>query len=161
MANLTQMYQDAENQAREANKKRMGEINAIHDEIIKRYQLGGQFLKGGQALLEQQKGRETGKSMQQLISSGLYGTTTAAGLGRQWESEVGAPARFKLEDVAMERLSSAQLGKAGFQERIEEPYPDYNTLAQASAARASRPSPTIDPVRTFYNRPGRGMYSRR
>jgi len=38
------------------------------------------------------------------------------------------------EDIKMERLSSAQLGKAGFLEGIEETYPDYGALMQAVSA---------------------------
>lgn len=140
MADLAAEYERLTKKARQANERRMREIGAIHDEIIRRYQPGGSFITGGTKLLEEQKGRETGKAMQQLISSGLYGTTGAAGLGRQWEAEVGAPARFKLEDVAMERLSSAQLGKASFLEGIQQPYPDYSALFQASQAQAQRPT---------------------
>lgn len=148
MATLVEEYQKLADEARKANIQRMKEVGAIHDEIIRRYQPGGQFLKGGKALLEEQKGRETGKAMQQLISSGLYGTTEAAGLGRRWEAEVGAPARFKLEDIAMERLSSAQLGKASFMEGIQQPYPDYSALLQTQQAQGRTTSRSSGPAYT-------------
>lgn len=124
--------------ARSANEKRYKEAMAIYDEIITRYQPGGGFGKAALGQLEKQKVRETGAGMQQLISSGLYGTTTAAGLGKQWEEEVGAPSRLKLEDIMMQRLSQAQVGKAGFMERRQDVYPDVGALAgyagQAAAA---------------------------
>jgi len=142
MQSILQAYQELERKAREANLKREGEIRSIHDEIINRYRPGGSFLSGSRAELEQQKVKDVGKSMQQLISSGLFGTTRAATLGTQWEADVGAPARAKLEDISMERLSQAQAAKAGFVERIEEPYPDYGALTQAAQAQASKPRRT-------------------
>ena len=123
-------------EAKESNIKRQKKIEAIFDEIIARYKPGGTFGKSYLQQLGEQKVRDIGAGTQNLISSGMYGTTTTAGLPGKWEAEVGAPARLKLEDIQMERLSSAQLGKASFLERIEEPYPDYNALMQASAAKA-------------------------
>ena len=123
-------------EAKESNIKRQKKIEAIFDEIIARYKPGGTFGKSYLQQLGEQKVRDIGAGTQSLISSGMYGTTTTAGLPGKWEAEVGAPARLKLEDIQMERLSSAQLGKASFLERIEEPYPDYNALMQASAAKA-------------------------
>jgi hypothetical protein len=120
-----------------SNTKRQAQIESIIDEVIARYQPGGTFGKSYLQQLEGQKVRDVGAGTQQLISSGLYGTTTTAGLPAKWEAEVGASARLKLEDIQMERLSQAQLGKASFLERIQEPYPDYSALMQASAAGAS------------------------
>ena len=123
--------------ALEANTKRQAQIEGIFDEIIARYSPGGIFGKSYLQQLEGQKTRDVGAGMQSLISSGLSGTTTTAGLPQKWEAEVGAPSRLKLEDLMMERLSGAQTQKAGFLERIEEPYPDMNPLLQASIASGS------------------------
>lgn len=122
---------------KEANIKRQKQIESIFDEVIARYQPGGTFGKSYLQQLGAQKVRDVGAGTQNLISSGMYGTTTTAGLPTKWEAEVGAPARLKLEDIQMERLSQSQLGKASFLERIEEPYPDYSSLLQASAASGS------------------------
>ena len=135
--NLLQMFQQAEEKSRTANLQRAAQVEAIFDEIIERYKPGGSFGQGYAELLKGQKQREVGSGVQSMISSGLAGTTTAAGLGRRWEAEVGAPARLKLEDIQMERLSGAQAQKAGFLERIEEPGPDFNALMQAYSAQAS------------------------
>ena len=134
---LEEKFAQMSSEAKESNIERQKRIEAIFDEIIARYQPGGTFGKSYLQQLREQKVRDVGAETQSLISSGMYGTTTTAGLPGKWEAEVGAPARLKLEDVQMERLSSAQLGKASFLERIEEPYPDYNALMQASAAAAS------------------------
>jgi len=100
---------------------------AIYDEIIKRYQPGGAFEKSYLQQLGVRKATEVGRESQQLISSGLYGTTTMAGLPGKWEKEVGGPERLRLEDIQMQRLSEAQRGKATFLT------PDYGLTAQLAS----------------------------
>lgn len=127
---LLQEFSSQAEAASAANLQRYSQAMAIYDEIVSRYSPGGSFQKRSLEQLEKQKGRTVGKQRQQLVSSGLYGTTTTAGLEKKWESEVGEPSRLRLEDVMMERLSQAQLGKAGFIERREDTYPDYGMMAQ-------------------------------
>lgn len=138
MAQISQQYAEA----KRANEMRYGQAMSIYDEIIKRYQPGGGFGKAALGLLEKQKTRDVGGQTQQMISSGLYGTTTTAGLPSKWEAEVGAPSRLRLEDIMMERLSQAQVGKAGFIERREDEYPDVGAAAgyagQMAQAQATR-----------------------
>ncbi len=119
---------------------RQATIEAIFDEIIGRYGPEGTYGKAAEAMLERQKGGAVAAGTQRLISSGLYGTEVGGGLGRAWESEVGAPARLRLEDIKMERLSQAQLGKAGFLERIEDVYPDYGLISQLISQAAAGPT---------------------
>lgn len=129
--------------ARQANEQRYAQAMSIYDEIIKRYQPGGTFGKAALGQLEAQKGRDVGRETQQMISSGLYGTTTTAGLPTKWEAEVGAPSRLRLEDIMMQRLSQAQIGKAGFIERREDVYPDVGAYAGYTAqAAAAKPTTT-------------------
>lgn len=123
----------AQAEANKANELRYQQGMAIYDEIINRYQPGGTFGKAALGQLEKQKVRDVGAETQQLISSGLYGTTTAGGTGRRWEESVGAPARLRLEDIMMERLSQAQVGKAGFIERREDVGPGLGTIADLAA----------------------------
>ena len=133
MGQISKEYEEALKE----NEKRYAQAMAIYDEIINRYQPGGQFGKAALGQLEAQKERDVGKETQGLISSGLYGTTGMAGLGTKWEAEVGAPARLKLEDIMMERLSQAQVGKAGFIERREDEYPDVGAAAGYAAQAAA------------------------
>ncbi len=130
-------YEAAQAKAREATAAREAEIRGLYDEIIGRYGPEGSFGKGYEAQLERQKTREVAAGGQALVSSGLYGTTQLAGLGKKFEEEVGAPARLKLEDIRAERLSQAQIGKAGFVERIEDIYPDYAMMAKLMAQASS------------------------
>ncbi|KKN59422.1 hypothetical protein LCGC14_0542570 [marine sediment metagenome] len=120
-----------------ANQRRLDQTTAIFDEIINRYKPGGSFGRGYLSQLENQKVQDVGQESQQMISSGLYGTTTAAGAGQRWEANVGATARLKLEDVQMERLSQAQVGKAGLIERVENPAPNLDYIIALTQAQSS------------------------
>lgn len=131
---ILQQTQQRESASIAANQQRLDQATAIYDEIIARYRPGGSFGKGYLAQLETQKVQDVGKATQQQISSGLAGTTVTSGLGSAWEANVGQPARLKLEDIQMERLSGAQANKAGLIERVENPSPDYGLLAQLAAA---------------------------
>ena len=112
LQDILSQYEQAAESARLSNLQRSEQVQAIWDEIIRRYQPGGTFEARALQQLEARKKRETGAEMQQLISSGLFGTTVAGGVGRRWEEAVGAPARLSLEDIMMQRLSTAQIGKA-------------------------------------------------
>jgi hypothetical protein len=118
-----------ESQARRRNQAREEYIWRTLEGIRQLYAPGGEFGKGYEAQLERTKTRDVAGAAQQLISSGLYGSTTAAGLGKKWEEDVGAPARLKLEDLRMDRYVQAWREKAAFQERIEDRYPDYGLIA--------------------------------
>lgn len=124
----------ASNQANTANQRRLDQAMSIYDEIIKRYQPGGTFGTAALGQLEAQKKKDVGKQTQGLISSGLYGTTTTTGLGKQWESDVGAPSRLKLEDIMMERLSGAQQNKASFIQGIQDVGPSLSDIYGMSQA---------------------------
>lgn len=130
---LIAQYSEREEEARAANIRRQEQVTSIFDEIIARYGPGGTYGAAAEALLGQEKVRDVGATTQRDITRGLYGIRPYE---QEWEATVGAPARLRLEDIKMERLSQAQLGKAGFLERIEEPYPDYGALMQAVSAQA-------------------------
>ncbi len=132
---LQRDFQKRETGAREANVKRETEIRGIYDQAISQGQ--GAFRTAGLADIEQGKTRAIGSGMQQMVSSGMFGTTTAASIPVQAENQA-ALSRLKLEDIVQQRTTELKLGKAGFVERIEDPYPDYNQLIQAMAAGASR-----------------------
>ena len=129
-SSIINKFEQAQEKARQANIKRQGQITSIFDRIAQMYQPGGALEKRYLSELERRKTKGVGTEMQHMISSGLYGTTTAAGAGRRWEAEVGEPARLKLEDIMQQRYGEALGTKAGFLERIEEPYPDYGLIAQ-------------------------------
>lgn len=149
MATLLQQFQQQEEAAKAANLKRYSEAMQIYDEIISRYRPGGGFGEAALGQLETQKVRDVGKETQQLISSGLYGTTTMGATGRRWEEAVGAPTRLKLEDIQMQRLSEAQVGKAGFIERREDIGPDYSMIAQLAGQVGQRPAQRAAPTSTY------------
>lgn len=135
-------FEAAQEKAEAANLAREAEIRAITDEIIARYQPGGPFEAAGLAQLATAKTADIGTGMQNLIASGLAGTEAAGQLETAWEQAVGAPARLSLEDLMMQRLSAAQMGKAEFIEGIENVYPDYTTMAQLAMEAAETPDTT-------------------
>lgn len=129
---LTQSYQRREAGAREANLARETEIRGTYDELIGRSEGGGAFRTAGLADIKRGKRQAIGAGTQQMISSGLYGTTTAASIPVQAENQASLQ-RLKLEGILEQRTSALKLGKAGFVERIEQPYPDYSMLMNAMA----------------------------
>ena len=128
-------FQKRETGAREANLARETEIRGTYDQLISQGQ--GAFRTAGLADIERSKTQAIGAGTQQLISSGLYGTTTAAAIPVQAENQA-ALSRLKLEDIVQQRQTELKLGKAGFVERIEDPYPDYSVLMNAMIAQGSR-----------------------
>lgn len=121
-------------------KAREKEARSLYDRIIKMYEPGGQYGKGTEAMLTRQKTRDVGAGLQQLISSGLYGTTMSAGLPIAWEEAVGMPARAQLEDMRYGQLSNALGQKAQFVTNIEDVLPDYGMIAGLQSAASSVPS---------------------
>lgn len=119
--------------AKKANIERQKRIESLFDMMSKMVQPGGAFEKRGLGEIEAAKTKGVGKEMQQMVSSGMYGTTTAAGVERGWEADVGAPARLRLEDIMQQRQLGVMGQKAGFLERIEDVYPDYSSLLQMLA----------------------------
>lgn len=136
-ASLIADFQKREESARAANIKREREIRGIYGQEIAQYEEGGAFKAAGLADIERAKTQAVGAGTQQMISSGLYGTTTAASIPVQAEAQAGQ-ARLKLEDILQQRVTQAKRGLAGFVERIETPYPDYNMLLRASIAQGQR-----------------------
>jgi hypothetical protein len=120
-------------------KAREKEARGLYDRIIKMFEPGGQYGQGTEAMLDRQKKRDVGASMQQLISSGLYGTTTAAGLPIAWEEAVGAPTRAKLEDMRYGQLATSLGNKAQFVTNIEDVLPDYGMIAGLQSQASARP----------------------
>jgi len=132
---LYENFLKREKGAREANLARESEIRGTYDQLIGQGQ--GAFRTAGLADIERGKTQAVGAGTQQMISSGLYGTTTAASIPVQAENQASL-SRLKLEDIIQQRQNELKLGKASFVERIEQPYPDYSMLMNAMIAAGSR-----------------------
>lgn len=128
-AKLMEEYSTKFETAKAENIKRYDQGLAIYDEIINRYRPGGSFGQAALGELASQKERYIGKGTQDLVSSGLFGTSVKAGMGGTFEKEIGAPTRLKLEDLMMSRLSDAQMGKVGFMENRTDAYPDMSQMS--------------------------------
>jgi len=123
-----------EEEAKAANLKRQAVIESIFDEVIARYGPEGTYGKAAETLIEKQKVRDVSATAQRDIGRGLYGIRPYEA---EWEATTGAEARLKLEDIKMERLSQAQLSKAGFLEGITDEYPDYGSVASLAMQAAA------------------------
>ncbi len=73
----------------------------------------GGFGKGVEAKLERGRTRTVASGMQSLVSSGLAGTTMAAGLGKKYEEEVAAPTMAGVESERARSLSSLSAAMGG------------------------------------------------
>jgi hypothetical protein len=137
--------------ANQAAFEREQEIRGLLDKVVSAYSPGGAFGAGTEAMLERQREQYLGSATQQLISSGLYGSTMAAGLGKKFEEEVGMPTRAKLEDIRMQAYTEALGQKAGFIERIEEERPSFETIAGLTQQAAAKPQESLSDwmARTF------------
>jgi len=148
---LTGRYEKMEAEAKESNKARETEIRGLYGSILNGLTGSENSLRAsGLKDIETQSNKLVGNETQNLISSGLFGTTTAASVPTRVASEFTEPSRLKLEDMLSQRKTEAQLGLAGFVERIQNPYPDYNNLVQAQIAQAStqQQQPQPQPVAT-------------
>ena len=86
LATLAKKFESEYASAKTANLKRYQQAMGMHDEIIEQYKPGGGFGAGFESQLESRKIKDVGTSMQQQISSGLYGVQSTGGIGRRWES---------------------------------------------------------------------------
>ena len=88
-----------------------------------RYKPGGSYGAGVEAALGRGRTQTLSSGMQNLVSSGLAGTTMAGGLGKKYEEEVAAPTRAGVESVRAERISGlqvmlAQMEQGGHQAKL-------------------------------------------
>jgi len=86
----------------------------MYDDIAAQFQPGGSYTKGIEAQLARRKKGAMASGMQSLVSSGMAGTTQAAGLGSKFEEEVGMPTMAAAETSRIGKLTEAMMGKAGF-----------------------------------------------
>jgi len=150
---IGQMEKAAES-ARAANEKRYEQAMSLYEGIVQRYQPGGTFEAAHEQLLQTQKKRDVAGGQQALVSSGLFGTTRASGLGRAWEEQVGGPSRLQRSDILAQRLTQAEIGKAGLVERREDVGPSYSdifNMAQAAGATGGKTTSfTTAPHKTLH-----------
>jgi hypothetical protein len=138
LGDLVKQFEKQFGEAKKANIERYAEAKNLYDEVIRMFQPGGSFDIGMESQLGRSRQKAIAQGTQALVSSGLYGTTQQAGLGKKFEEEVGLPARERMESYRAGQLAKATEAKAGVIERREDEYPDYRTIAgltqQATAA---------------------------
>lgn len=93
-------------------------VTSLYDTIAAQFQPGGSYTKGIEAQLARRKKGAMASGMQSLVSSGMAGTTQAAGLGKKFEEEVGMPTMAAAETDRVSKLTGALMGKAGFMQQL-------------------------------------------
>lgn len=136
---LLAKFEVQQQQAREANLRLAKQTEKLRQQNIETFGEGGAYGQGVEASLGRARQQSVAQGMQALVSSGLANTTTAATLGRQFEEEVGVPARLRAEDTRYERLAGAREAAAMGLERQEHVGPDYGTIAQLAMKASSSP----------------------
>jgi len=142
MATLQSLLADLQKQqqqAREATQKRLDDILKTYDEVIAKYQPGGEYMRGLEAQLEREREKTMAAGMQNLVGRGLSGTTLGQTQAMQFAEDVAAPTRARMEDIRMDKLVEAMTGKAGVLERVEDVGPDPGLVAQLSMQAAAAP----------------------
>ena len=126
---LISQFQAQQERANAANEQRFQQGMELFDRIIEQNKPGGTFEKATEAQIGRAGKKSVASGMQALVSSGLAGTSQAAGLQKKFEEEVGQPSRLAAADVSAQRLSEARVGKAGFIERREDIGPSFSDIA--------------------------------
>jgi hypothetical protein len=134
-----QAFQQQSAAANRANEARYQQGLDIYGEIIKRYGPGGTFMQGATAQIERGLEKAGARGYQDLVSAGLASTTMPSTLRGRLEEDIGQPARLRLEDLRMERLSGAQRDLASFTERREDIGPDMGQFAGLMEGAAQQP----------------------
>ena len=136
---ITGMFEQAMAEANEANEARYQQGLGLYGQIADIYAPGGSFGAGHEAQLERTKTRDVASAQQQMVSSGLWGTTVAAAIPSAWEETVGQPSRLALQDVQMGRYGEALAGQAGFMERRSDIGPDMGLFANLMQGASAGP----------------------
>lgn len=130
--NLIAQFQAQQDRANAANEQRFQQGLELFDRIIQQQETGDVSEQAIEAAIGRGRVKSVAQGTQALVSSGLSGTTTAAGLGKKFEEEVGVPARLQAADIRQQRLNQALRDKAGFIERREDIGPSYSDIAGLS-----------------------------
>lgn len=129
--------QTAYDEAKAANLQRYGQIMQGYDTLYGKT-MGSFDTTGSQARIDIADAyrRNTATGMQNLVSSGMYGTTTASALNIQaGRGEAAENARLteRLAEAKRTAMVQQKTGKLDFMERREDTYPNYGQYAQLIA----------------------------
>ncbi len=118
-------------------------------DAIAQYAPGGSFGKGVEASLARGRTKSVASGMQSLVASGLANTTQAAGLGKKFEEEVGAPTRLRVESQRAQAIAGLKSGYAqayqGAFEREQGRYLGDQASRRSSAVPYSMPQQYQEP----------------
>lgn len=155
---LIAQFTAQQDRANAANESRFQQGMEIFDRVVAQQEAGGTAQAATEAAIDRARKKSVAQGTQALVTSGLSGTTTAAGLGKKFEEEVGVPARLAAADTQSQRLVQALTAKAGFVERREDTGPSFSDIAglatSIGAGSAARSTPRTVDNRSHFEVPG-------
>jgi len=146
-----------------ANKMVSPVAVAAFRKALEQYAPGGGFMSGVEQGLARSRTKAVSQGASALVSAGLAGTTSMAGLGKRFEEEVGAPTRASAESQRVRELSGIWQNIAGMEQGAYENAMgrNYQTALQNLSGRdtfgassfrsqAQAPSPAQQPKPTTH-----------
>jgi hypothetical protein len=133
-------FADATNAANNANELRYQQGLGLWDKIVSAYAPGGSFGQGAMASYQQGMNKAESSYAQNMVSSGLYDSTTMAGYGGRYEQEVGTPFRLNLADEQTRGYTQGLQGAANFISSKNEQAPNPELMANLTKGAARAPT---------------------
>lgn len=128
-------------EAESADRQRA--VRGGFDRARQLYQPGGALTQAAEAQLARVQRSTMAKGMQNLVNSGLAGTTMAGQLSQRFAEEVAAPQMLNVEAQRIGQLGQLHTQEAGAIGGM--PGVSYGQFAQLSAAAAPRPQAQPQP----------------
>lgn len=139
VGDLVGTFQEQADAARAANEERYAQGLGIHEELVSDFGQGGTMEAAAMQRYERQKQRDMATQTQQMVSSGLYGTTMPGTMAATYEEQVGTPYKLGLAEAMAQRKTEAMRGQAGFIERREDTPPDPVLMAGLVERASAKP----------------------
>lgn len=139
VGDLVGTIQEQADVARAANEERYAQGLGIHEELVSDLGAGGTMETAALQQYERQKQLDMATQTQQMVSSGLYGTTMPGTLAATYEEQVGVPYKTQLAETMAGRRAEAMRGQAGFIERREDTPPSPELMASLVQTASARP----------------------
>jgi len=136
---LIGQFQTQADEANRMNEERYTQGLGIHEQIVGMFGPESQFGAGYMDQYQRERDRQLATQEQNMISRGLYNTSSATGMASDYEQRVGVPFRMQLADMQMTKQAEALQGQAGFIERREDTPPDPALMANLVSQAEARP----------------------
>lgn len=134
------------------NKKKTGlaSVQALYEQARAQFAPGGAYTKGVEAAVARQGEKAMSSGMQNLVSSGLAGSTMSGSLGNKFAEEVAAPALASAESERATNLANLDMQYANMLNQLEQSKTqtdtargNYQQQGSITAAMANKPRTSV------------------